>query len=657
MIFPLPVVKFVGMKNNRDYGFFRIRSYVPRVKIADTDFNANRIIEAVVKAASEGVDCLVFPELSVTGYTCADLFLQAALLKNAEDAVQQIAFLTRDCDLMFAVGAPVAINSKIYNCAVMISKGKITGIVPKSYLPNYGEFYEKRWFASGREIKNCEITYARHDTVFGTDLIFDYNDVKIGVELCEDLWVPQPPSGALAMAGAEVILNLSASDELIGKHDYLVSLIIQQSARCRCAYAYSSAGWGESSTDLVFIGKAMIAEDGVVYGRENRFETGPLEETREVDIQKLKLDRQKFNTFTEFPELMEKYRVISVDRNVEKKPELEITQEIDPWPFVPSNPLKLNQRCEEIINIQSYGLMKRLDAIGCRNAVVGISGGLDSTLALLVTVHAFDKLGIPRKGITGITMPGLATSNRTRNNAWKLMEQLGVNALEIPIGKAVAQHFEDIGQNPEKYDATYENSQARERTQILMDMANKSGGIVIGTGDMSELALGWCTYNGDQMSMYGVNASVPKTLVRHLVEWFAGKFDDETSSILKDICATPISPELVPSKEEEIGQKTEDLVGPYELHDFFLYHFLRNSFEPKKILALAEKAFSGKYEKAVILKWLRVFIKRFFSQQFKRSCMPDGPKVGSVNLSPRGDWRMPSDADCSIWLKQLENEQ
>lgn len=636
------------------YGFFRVRATVPEISIANPRFNADKIILSVKAASNDRTDCLVLPELCVTGYTIADLFLQQNLMEEAEKQVKRIVEETESLDIIFAIGVPVMAFGKRYNCAAVISKGRILGLVPKSYLPNYGEFYEKRWFETGKHIKNTEIKFGGQSVAFGTDLIFKHKGVKIGVEICEDLWVPQPPSSSLSMAGAEVILNLSASDELIGKHDYLVSLISQQSARCRCVYIYSGAGWGESSTDLVFTGKAIIAEDGSVYGKENKFITHGFSETRDVDIEKLRLDRAKFNTFVEQENLSEQFRFINgiQDYDQEEFPSKSLV--VNPLPFVPQEKEKLNRRCEEIINIQSYGLMKRLDAIRCKKAVIGISGGLDSTLALLVTVNAFDKLGLDRKGIIAVTMPGLATTKRTKNNAVALMESLGVTILEIPIGDAVTVHFKDIGQDPKKFDATYENTQARERTQILMDLANKENGIVIGTGDMSELALGWCTYNGDQMSMYGVNASIPKTLVRHLVEWFASGSDMLTSNILKDICDTPISPELVPSDNEEISQKTEDLVGPYELHDFFLYHFLRNSFSPVKIFHLAKIAFDDKYDKRTILKWLKVFFKRFFSQQFKRSCMPDGPKIGSVNLSPRGDWRMPSDASSNLWLSQLE---
>ena len=641
----------------RDYGFYRVKACSPIVKIADIDHNVSANLKAVEEAEKENVDCIVFPELSITGYTCADLFQQSLLIEKAEEAIKLLAKKSEGLDIFFVVGAPVVAFGKRYNCAIAICNGRIVGITPKSYLPNYGEFYEKRWFESGKDIKGATIDFAMQQVPFGTDIIYFHKAVKIGIEICEDLWVPSPPSGRMAMAGAEIILNLSASDDLIGKHDYLLSLISQQSARCRAGYVYASAGWGESSTDLVFSGKAIIAEDGKIYHDGNRFSTSPVVFIRDIDVEKLRLEREKFNTFSETESSSDEFRIAYAypESQTLEHSKKELLVEINPYPFVPQNATKLDERCEEILNIQCYGLMQRLEAIGCKKAIVGISGGLDSTLALLVTYRAFIRLGIPTDGIIGVTMPGFATTNRTKNNATALMECLGVTIKEIPIGKAVDIHFQDIGQDPNNYDATYENSQARERTQILMDLANKEGGIVIGTGDMSELALGWCTYNGDQMSMYGVNASVPKTLVRHLVEWVGKQSDKKISDILKDICDTPISPELVPSSNEnEIAQKTENLVGPYELHDFFLYHFLRNSFSPSKIYFLAQKAFQGKYDIAVVLKWLRVFIRRFFSQQFKRSCMPDGPKVGSVNLSPRGDWRMPSDASPELWLRQLD---
>lgn len=634
------------------YGFYRVRAIVPEVKIADLQFNSTQIIEALNQASNDKVDCAVFPELGITGYTCADLFQQDILTKEAEIQIIKIVEETKNLEISFAIGAPVLAFGKRYNCAIFASKGEVLGIVPKSYLPNYNEFYEKRWFDSGINIKGASIHYGPSEVPFGTDLIFRHKSVNIGIEICEDLWVPAPPSCEMSMAGAELILNLSASDDLIGKYDYLISLISQQSARCRCAYVYASAGWGESSTDLVFSGKAIVAFDGTVKEKGNQFLTSSFYETDDIDIEKIRSDRVKFNTFVEKESIVNKYRFISRKDSI-KSSAKEILF-VDPLPFVPKNPSTLNQRCEEIINIQSYGLMRRLAAIGCKKAVVGISGGLDSTLALLVTINAFDKLKISRKGILGVTMPGLATTKRTKNNATSLMKKLGVMVKEIPIGPAVEVHFKDINQDPEKFDAAYENSQARERTQILMDLANKENGIVIGTGDMSELALGWCTYNGDQMSMYGVNSSVPKTLVRHLVKWFSNTMDEETSTILSDICDTPISPELVPSSSDQIAQKTEDLVGPYELHDFFLYYFLRYGFSPFKIFYLAKTAFKDHYSGEIILKWLRVFYKRFFTQQFKRSCMPDGPKIGSINLSPRGDWRMPSDASYNLWMNQLD---
>ncbi len=640
-----------------NYGYVRVGAGVPNLKIADLEFNKERIIEMVADASAKGVRILVMPELGVTGYTCADLFEQPLLLKKAEETVLSIAEATEDLEIAFAVGCPVIAEGRRYNCAVMIAGGKVLGIVPKSHIPNYGEFYEKRWFESGARIKDDFLEFGERLVYFGTDYLFEVYGVKVGIEICEDLWVPEPPSCRLAKAGADIILNLSASDELIGKHDYLLRLISQQSARCRCAYVYSSAGWGESSTDLVFAGNAIIAEDGSILDSERRFFIEPTISIKDVDIEKLRNDRTRFSTYYDGCDTIHEIRII--EPYLEVKNEADLNPYVDPLPFVPHDEAKLNEHCEEIINIQARGLMQRLNAISCRNAVIGISGGLDSTLALLVTVRAFDLLKLDRKGIIGITMPGMATTSRTHNNAVGLMEELGVTSLEIPIGKAVAQHFSDIGQDPDKYDVTYENSQARERTQILMDYANKVNGIVIGTGDMSELALGWCTYNGDHMSMYGVNASVPKTLVKYLVKWFSTEFGDKASKILLDIFDTPISPELVPSGKDTIGQKTEDLVGPYELHDFFMYHLLRNSFAPRKIFWLSQKAFAGKYDDATLLKWLRNFYRRFFNQQFKRSCMPDGPKVGSVCLSPRGDWRMPSDASSALWLSEiseLEND-
>lgn len=638
-----------------NYGYIRVCAAVPQIRVADVEYNTAQISGIVKDASEAGVAVLVLPELCLTGYTCADLFEQPVLLNAAEEAVGKLMALTEGSDVMFAVGCPVMHMGRLYNCAAVICSGKLLGIVPKTHIPNYGEFYERRWFASGRGCEGLAIRYASQDVPFGTDLIFSHRGVRVGVEICEDLWVPAPPSSRLAAEGADVVLNLSASDELIGKHDYLRSLVSQQSARCRCVYVYSSAGWGESSTDLVFAGNAMIAEDGAVTEPEKRFLTETVVLTKDVDIEKLRNDRSRYSTFYDGEPQTPTCRMIGSSVKEGGRFEVMPQPEVDPLPFVPADDRRLSVHCEEIINIQARGLMQRLSAIHCRKAVIGISGGLDSTLALLVTVHAFDSLGIDRKGIYGITMPGMATTSRTHNNAVGLMEALGVTSLEIPIGKAVAVHFSDIGQDPEKFDVTYENSQARERTQILMDYSNKVNAIVVGTGDLSELALGWCTYNGDQMSMYSVNASVPKTLVKHLVKWFATEFDARTASILLDIVDTPISPELVPSSDKDtISQKTEDLVGPYELHDFFIYHMLRNAFSPSKIFWLAGIAFKGRYDNQELLKWLRNFYRRFFSQQFKRSCMPDGPKVGSVCLSPRGDWRMPSDASAALWLSEID---
>ncbi|MDE6009347.1 MAG: NAD(+) synthase, partial [Muribaculaceae bacterium] len=646
---------------------YRVASAVPDIKIGDVRYNCESIRNLCAVAKDKEVDAIVFPELCITGYTCGDLFEQPLLMRAAEKEVMNIAKATARDLILVVVGAPVMAFGRRYNCAIALYEGEVLAIVPKSHIPNYNEFYEKRWFESGEGIKNTEIPFAGGMVPFGTDIILQVAEAKIGMEICEDLWTPVPPSSRLAMAGAEIIFNLSASDELIGKHDYLLKLISQQSARCRCAYIYSSAGWGESSTDLVFAGNAIISEDGVVLDSKRRFFTEPMLQIKDVDIEKLRNDRAKYNTFFDDAFKDGSYRLIKSERDeivrydergmekeklVKKKEIINIF--VDPHPFVPHDEDKLREHCEEIINIQARGLMQRLNVINCKKAVIGISGGLDSTLALLVTVRAFDKLGLDRKGIIGITMPGMATTSRTRSNAVALMEELGVTALEIPIGKAVAQHFSDIGQNPEEFDTTYENSQARERTQILMDYSNKENAIVIGTGDMSELALGWCTYNGDHISMYGVNASIPKTLVRHLVSWFATEVGERAAAVLRDIVDTPISPELVPSGTDEISQKTEDLVGPYELHDFFMYHLLRNSFSPAKINYLANIAYKGRYDSATILKWLENFYRRFFSQQFKRSCMPDGPKVGSVCLSPRGDWRMPSDASSRLWMNEIE---
>ncbi len=663
-----------------DLGYIRVAAAVPAVALADPITNADRIIDMIKQAESKGVSLIVFPELCVTGYTCADLFNQSLLLEQSKIALGKIVEFTANKTCAVVVGAPLMIEGSLYNCAVVIRNGGVDGVVPKTYLPNYNEFYEGRWFTPGAMLKTRTIGLSsiiklefRDDYTVpaGTNLIFEVDDVSYAIEICEDLWVPSPPSSHLAMQGAEIILNLSATDENIGKHAYLLDLIRQQSARCRCGYVYASAGVGESSTDLVFSGNGIIAEDGSILASSPRFSRQATLTTADIDVEKLRNDRRKFATFAQgnayagveracvranyapsydpFPgELIPE--LISLGADFPDRP-------VSRHPFVDSDPGRRDENCGEIISIQTWGLEQRLEATGCKKLVIGISGGLDSTLALLVAARAFDRLGLDRKGIIGITMPGYGTTTRTHTNATDFMELMGVTSMEIPISKAVDQHFIDIGQSKEVHDATYENGQARERTQILMDMANKTGGMVLGTGDLSELALGWCTYNGDHMSMYAVNASIPKTLVRHLVEWFAAHADEATARVLRDIIDTPISPELIPadSGEDTIAQKTEDLVGPYELHDFFLYHTLRNNFAPKKIYTLAKKAFAGVYDNETLKKWLRNFYRRFFSQQFKRSCMPDGPKVGSVCLSPRGDWRMPSDAKAALWLRETES--
>lgn len=643
-------------------GYFRATALSPEVAVGDPMTNASRIVEMI--RSNPGSDLYLFPELAVTGYTCGDLFNQSILLDASDNALKKIADKTCEVDGLIIVGAPLRAEGKLFNCAVIISGGEIIGAVAKRHLPNYNEFYEKRWFspaptASSLPADTLDISIIR-------DLLVKCNGATIGIEICEDLWTPAPPSGEHAKAGANVIVNLSASNEVLGKHRYLRNLISQQSARCRAAYVYAGAGIGESSTDLVFAGNAIIAEDGVILKESERFAYKPLAVTADIDIQRLDNDRRKYNSFGEGA--AETYSTLSA---MQFNPEMlhfppydaevgDLLRDVNPHPFVPSSSTHRDENCTEIIGIQCHGLARRLMAIGCPKIVVGISGGLDSTLALLVACRTVDHLEkMTRKDIVGITMPGLATSDRTHDNAWRLMEELGVTAMEIPIGKAVAQHFSDIGQDPETHDAAYENSQARERTQILMDYANKCGGIVLGTGDLSELALGWATYNGDHMSMYGVNASVPKTLVKYLVSWFAERTQNAAErETLQAIIDTPISPELIPAKPgedgEAIAQKTEELVGPYELHDFFLYNVLRHGFSPRKIYMLANIAFAGKYTSGTILRWMENFYRRFFSQQFKRSCMPDGPKVGSVCLSPRGDWRMPSDASSSLWLSELQ---
>ena len=636
------------------FGFLKVAAAVPHVRVGDCDFNAERMAAMADEAAQRGVEIVAFPELALTAYTCGDLLLQPALLDAADEALARLVRDTRKLPLTMIAGAPLRHAQTLYNCAVVFTQGRILGVVPKTYIPDYTEFYENRWFASGAGISEETIPVAGQAADFGAGLTFEVNGTEFGVELCEDLWTAVPPSSHMALSGAKVIFNLSASPEAVGKHAYLRQLVAQQSARTIGGYVYCSAGFGESSTDLVFAGNGIIAENGKILREAKRFVLEEQLVVADLDIERLEFERLRNtsfrvnegaaeNTVIEM-EIPEGLRAAALDR------------EIDPMPFVPQDEAHRSQRCEEIFQIQSHGLAKRLVHTRCEKAVVGISGGLDSTLALLVAVRTFDKLQLDRTGIIGITMPGFGTTDRTYNNALELMRSLGVTVREIPIRDACLQHFRDIGLDPEDRSAAYENSQARERTQILMDVANMEGGLVVGTGDLSELALGWATYNGDQMSMYGVNASVPKTLVRHLVKWVADTESDAGArATLLDIIDTPVSPELLPAdKDGRISQKTEDLVGPYELHDFFLYNFIRGGYRPAKILFLAEQAFRGSYDHATIRKWLEVFFRRFFTQQFKRSAMPDGPKVGSVALSPRGDWRMPSDASAAVWLKELE---
>ena len=637
-----------------NFGFLKVAAAVPQVRVADCAYNASQIVALAEEAARRGVEIVAFPELAVTGYTCGDLLLQSTLLDAADEALAEIVRATRKLPLTILTGAPLRHGTTLDNCAVVLTQGRILGVVPKSYIPDYAEFYENRWFASGAGIAEEKIAVAGQQADFGADLTFEVNGTEFGVEICEDLWAAIPPSSHLALHGAQVLFNLSASPEAAGKHAYLRQLVAQQSARTLGAYVYCSAGQGESSTDLVFAGNGLFAENGTILREAERFPTEEQLVVADVDIERIDFFRRRNTSFRQ-PDAATENTVIEMEIP-EGLRAAALDRDIDPWPFVPKDEGDRHERCEEIFRIQAHGLAQRLRHTGCTKAVIGISGGLDSTLALLVTVRAFDLLKLDRAGIVGITMPGFGTTDRTYNNALELMRRLGITVREIPIRDACLQHMKDIGMAPDDRSAAYENAQARERTQILMDVANMEGGLVVGTGDLSELALGWATYHGDQMSMYGVNASVPKTLVRHLVAWAAETEEDDTArATLRDILDTPVSPELLPAdKQGRIAQKTEDLVGPYELHDFFLYHFLRSGYGPAKILFLAETAFRGSYDRATIHKWLCVFFRRFFAQQFKRSAMPDGPKVGSVALSPRGDWRMPSDASAAAWLEELE---
>ena len=648
-----------------DYGLVRVAAVVPQVNVADVEGNTAHIIEAIDQAIKQGAHVVVLPELCVTGYTCGDLFANNLLLAAAEQAVDTLRYHYKDTPAMIVVGAPLRSNGHLFNCAVVINDGEMW-VIPKTYIPNYKEFYEKRWFTTSNItaiVGKDSITIGGEDVPFGTHMIFKARHARVAVEICEDLWVPAPPSSIAAINGANIIVNLSASNELIGKHTYLMDLIKHQSAHCIAAYVYASCGYGESTTDLVFGGNAVIAENGKMLAEGQRFTTQPQMSIADIDIAALENERRVNGSFADsmvqFGTPFE-----HIDMNVAGPLDYEKTELKRPvrrLPFVPAEDDRLNARCEEIIAIQTEGLMRRLDFTGIPTIVVGVSGGLDSTLALLVAVRAYDRMGRNRKDIHAITMPGFGTTDRTYTNACAMVKSLGVTLHEISIAAAVTQHFKDIDHDPKNHDVTYENSQARERTQILMDFSNKDNGLVLGTGDLSELALGWATYNGDHMSMYNVNVSIPKTLVRHLVRWFASSFNNGTkkgkaiSDTLLDVLDTPISPALTPAAQDgTILQVTEDIVGPYELHDFFLYHMLRYGYSPAKLYMLARKAFQGAYDNTTIKKWLRTFLRRFFAQQFKRSCLPDGPKVGSVSLSPRGDWRMPSDASSRLWLKQCD---
>ncbi len=635
------------------YGFIKVAAAVPAVRVADVEYNVQEMEKLIALASGDGVELLCFPELSLTGYTCQDLFKEKLLLDKAEEGLLRLLDFTRQLDIVCVVGLPVLAGGLLLNCAAVIQSGALLGVVPKTYLPNYGEFYEKRWFASSQDLNDTEIYLAGSPVLMSAQpKLFQLGDVKFGVEICEDVWAPLPPSNNLTMAGADIILNLSASDELIGKHRYLRSLVAQQSARTMSGYVYASSGFGESTQDVVYGGNAMIFENGHLLAEGERFLFQPQLQSAQIDVERLRAERHTNSTFIN---AQRHAHAVVIHAKTIIDNDFSLTRPVDPHPFIPADEA-MGETCEDILNIQTAGLAKRLLHTRMEHVVVGISGGLDSTLALLVCVRTFDKLGLDRKGIVGVTMPGFGTTDRTHDNAASLMQSLGISQMEISIAKAVNQHFQDIGHDANVHDATYENSQARERTQILMDLANKCSALVVGTGDLSELALGWATYNGDHMSMYGVNAGIPKTLIQYLVRYIARQPQfAAVKDTLIDIVETPISPELTPADEEgNIKQKTEDLVGPYELHDFFLYYLLRYGFRPAKIFMLAQKAFQGTYTDDVIKKWLTTFCRRFFSQQFKRSCLPDGPKVGSVSLSPRGDWRMASDASSALWLKECE---
>ncbi len=635
-----------------NHGFIKAAAAVPRVRVADCEWNARHTLDLMHGADDVDVQLLVFPELGLTGYTCADLFHNSLLVGKAEEWLAWLLKESEKIDIVTVVGLPVQAQNRLFNCAVAFKNGKILGVVPKTYLPNYNEFYENRWFASAADSTENSITLCQQTVPFGANLLFRSGDANFAIELCEDLWAPIPPSCVHALAGADIIVNLSASNELTGKNAYLKNLIRQQSARCIAGYVYASAGFGESSTDLVFAGNAIVAENGSILAENSRFSLMEQLTISEIDIESLRHDRRNKSAFSRNLAALPEHQFI--DFEMPQVP-LSLTRVVDATPFIPKND-DMAATCDEILNIQTHGLATRLATTGIKQMVLGISGGLDSALALLVCVRVCDLLKMPRTNVVAITMPGFGTTGRTYKNATELVRNLGATLREISIEKACLQHFADIGHDATQHDTTYENTQARERTQILMDVANQCGGLVVGTGDLSELALGWATYNGDHMSMYAVNTSIPKTLVRYLVRHAANSdFAAAARANLLDIIDTPVSPELLPANAQgDIAQKTEDLVGPYELHDFFLYNMLRHGFAPSKILFLAKQAFADKFDDATIQKWLRVFVRRFFNQQFKRSCMPDGPKVGSVNLSPRGDWRMPSDASSAMWQNEVK---
>ena len=641
------------------FHYVRVAAAVPKLKVANCIYNQQEICAQIEEAQQKKIHILAFPELCLTGYTCGDLFFQSPLLSAAEDSVAQILSFTKTVDMLIALSAPVLADNQLFNCMILIHKGKILGIVPKTFIPNYSEFYEERWFASSSDLISKEIIYAGQTVPIGSDLLFHAQNhpyLTVGAEICEDLWTPIPPSSHLALLGATLILNASASNELVAKDDYRKQLVSQQSARCLCAYVYASSGVYESTQDAVFSGHSLICEDGVLLAQSELFSQENQLIYTDIDLELLMHERKRKSSFmSHLSAIKHDISMRKISFSIALETPEHLYRKLNSHPLIPTNDYTWEKQCRNIFMIQTTGLARRLEHTGAKTLVIGISGGLDSTLALLVCVSACDYLGIPRKHVLGITMPGFGTTDRTYQNALLLMNSLGIQMREISIREATLQHFKDIGHDPDLHDVIYENAQARERTQILMDVANQTNGLVVGTGDLSELALGWATYNGDHMSMYSVNSGVPKTLVRTLVHWAAEHFEKESSALLLDILDTPVSPELLPPDENgNIRQKTEDLVGPYELHDFFLFQIIRFGFSPKKVLYLAEQTFGDTYSREILLKWLKNFYHRFFTQQFKRSCLPDGPKIGSLSLSPRGDWRMPSDASNGIWMTEID---